>query len=159
MPDKMATFTDPNSAVYDGPDRIIHVQFLANQAFRRRGGKAVDLHQYYRAATANSSNLAGFAEVEDVGVANGRPETVATGDLLPVNFALEKTCVFPTSGAVPATEQHRGKDYDIYVDANSVQYVNLNAQTNGVLRVSRIVTTDGLWVSCGIPPDLRYGNQ
>jgi hypothetical protein len=155
----MHTFTDPNSAVYDGPDRIFQVPFASGTVFRRRGGKAVDLHHRYQAATANSSNLAGFAEVEDVGVAGGRPASVSDGDLLPVNMSLEKTNVFPTSGDVVCTEAHLGKDYDIFVDANGIQYVDLTSSVMGVLRASRIVTQDGLWVSCGVPPDLRYGNK
>lgn len=155
--ERMSTFTDPNASLYDGVDRIMHVPFAAGTVFRRRGGKAVDLHHRYQAATANSSNLAGFAEVEDVGVALGRPTSVADGDTLPVNMGLEKSCVFPTTGRV-AVASDVGKDYDIYVDGNGVQYVNFGATTNGVLRVSRIVTADGSHVSCVIPPDLRYGN-
>jgi hypothetical protein len=150
-------FTDPNAMAYDGEDRILHPPFAAGTIFRRRGGKAVDFHHRFQAATANSSNLAGFAMVEDVGVAGGRPETVADGDLVPVNFNLHKTCVFPTTGRV-ATEADRGHDFDIYVDANGVQYVNLLATQHGVLRISRLVCQAGDFVSCSIPPDLRYGN-
>ena len=155
---KMPTFNDPNVNAYDGADRIQMVQFAAGTIFRRRGGKAVDLHHYYQAATANSSNLAGFAEVEDVGVANGRPDTVAAGDELPVNMDLHKTFVFPTSGGLECADANIGKDFDIYVDANGVQYVNLNGTTNGVLRISKVVTVDRKHVACQIPPDLRYGN-
>jgi hypothetical protein len=156
--EKMNTFTDPNASLYDGDDRIMQVGFAAGTIFRRRGGKAVDLHHYYQAATANSSNLAGFAEVEDVGVTGGRPASVSAGNKLPVNMGLNKSCVFPTTGRI-AVETDRGKDFDIYVDANGVQYVNLSASTNGVLRVSRIVTSDGSNVSCVIPPDLRFGTE
>lgn len=157
-PEAMASFTDPNVGPYDGEDRILHVPFAAGTVFRRRGGKAVDLHHRYQAATANSSNLAGFAEVEEVGVAGGRPpESVADGDTLPVNFSNHKTQVFPTTGR-DATEVDRGKDFDVYVDPNGVQYVNMNSSVNGVLRVSRLVTAGGDHVSCIIPDDLRYGN-
>lgn len=154
--ERMPQFNDPNVAVYDGPDRVLHVPFAAGTIFQRRGGKAVDLHHRYQAATANSSNLAGFAEVEAVGVANGRPATVADAQRLPVNFGLEKSCVFPTTGR-NATLADRGKDFDIVV-VGGVQYVNLNASANGVLRVSRLVTQNGDFVSCVIPADLRYGN-
>jgi hypothetical protein len=102
--------------------------------------------------------LAGFAEVEDVGVAGGRPTTVADGDDLPVNFALEKACVFPTSGGVEADETNVGKDYDIFVDGTGRQFLDLNGTTNQVLRVSQIASRDNLHVACVIPPDLRYGN-
>jgi hypothetical protein len=156
--ERMPTFTDPNVGVYDGEDRIMHVPFAAGTIFRRRGGKAVDLHHRYRAATANSSNLAGFAEVEEVGVAGGRPTSVADGDTLPVNFSLHKSQVFPTTGRA-ANQADRGKDFDIFVDATGRQFVNMGASVMGVLRISRIVTADGLHVSCEIPPDLRYGNE
>jgi len=156
MPEPMDQFNDPNVSVYDGMDRIMSVQFGWHEVFRRRGGKAVDKHNHYHAATANSSNLAGFAEVDEVGVHGGHPEHVHYG-MLPVNFDLHKTCVFPTTGR-PATEVDRGHDFDLYVDGNGVQFVNLNASSKGILRVSRIVTADGMFVSCGIPPDMRYGN-
>jgi hypothetical protein len=118
----------------------------------------VDLHAYYQAATANSSNLAGFACVEDVGVANGKPDTVNAGDFLPVNMAVTKAFVFPTTGR-DATLNDIGKDFDIYVDGAGVQFVNLGASVHGVLRISAIVTQDGDWVSVTIPPDLVYGNR
>lgn len=155
----MPTYTDPNCSDYTGPNRIMHVPFASGTIFRRRGGKAVDLHHYYQAATANSSNLAGFAEVEDVGVTGGRPVSVAAAQTLPVNFALEKACVFPTSGGVEADAvTHVGKEFDIYVDANGVQYIDLNSTTHQVLRVSQIASRDGKHVSCVIPADLRHGN-
>lgn len=156
--EKMTTFTDPNVSAHDGDERIIHVPFAAGTAFRRRGGKAVDLHHRYQAATAVSSNLAGFACVEEVGYANGRPVSIADGDELPVNMELNKSFIFPTTGRI-VTEADRGKDFDLYVDANGKQCVNMNASVTGVLRISRIVTKDGLFAACVIPPDLRYGNE
>ena len=154
----MPTYTDPNVSVYDGPDRILQVPFAAGTIFARRGGKAVDLHHRFQSATANSSFLAGFAEVDVVGLADGHPESVADGDELPVNFAKEKSCVFPTSGGVLADDTHIGKEFDVYVDAAGLQYVNLNGHTHDVLRVSRLVTADGLHVSCVIPDDRRFGS-
>ena len=153
----MPTYTDPNCGPYDGADRIIFGQFAAGTIFRRRGGKFCDLHHRYQAATANSSNLAGIVEMEEVGTANGRPTSIADGDQLPINFTKEKTAVIPTTGRA-ATEDDVGKDFDIYVDANNIQFINLNAQTNGVLRVSRLASADGLHVSAYIPGDLRYGD-
>ncbi len=150
-------FTDPNVGVYDGEDRIMHVPFASGTVFKRRGGKAVDLHHRYGAATAAASNLAGFAEVEEVGTASGRPTTVADGDNLPVNFGLHKTAVLPTTGRV-ATSADVGKDFDIYVDANGIQMVNLSNTRLGVLRVARLVTAGGEYVSCAIPPTKRYGD-
>jgi len=155
---KMSTYTDPNLDGYDGPNRIKHVAFESGSLFHRRGGKAVDYHHVYRSATSISSNLAGFAEVEECGVHGGRlPRYIHDGDTLPVNFALEKTSVFPTTGGV-ADETMRGKDFDLYVDANGVQYINLNGHSYDVLRLSEIVSLDGKHVACQIPPDLRYGN-
>ena len=159
MPELMPTENDPNVSAHTGPDRILWNAFAAGTIFRRRGGKAVDKHHYYQAATANSSNLAGFAEVEEVGVAvTGKPVSVSAGDELPVNHSLEKAFVFPTTGRA-ATTADIGKDYDIYVDATGIQYVNLGASTKGVLRISQIVTRDAMWVACMVPPDLRYGNR
>ena len=153
------TYTDPNLNGYDGPNRIIHSPFAAGSQFCRRGGKAVDLHHYFQSATANSSNLAGFAEVEQVGIAGGRePTSITDGMELPVNFDLGKTAVFPTTGRA-ATDADAGKDFDIHVDANGCQFINMGASVNGVLRVSRLASADGLHVSCEIPPDLRYGNR
>lgn len=157
MSEKMPKFNDPVCGPYSGDDRILHVPFAAGTVFPRRGGKAVDLHHRYQAATANSSNLAGFIEVQAIGVAGADPASVADGDSFPVNFGLKKTAVFPTTGRV-ATAADVGKDFDIYVDGDGVQYVNLNASNNGVLRVSQLVTADGVHVACAIPVDLRYGN-
>lgn len=157
--EKMPSYSDPNLDGYDGPNRIKHVPFAAGSLFHRRGGKAVDYHHRYQSATSISSNLAGFAEVQEYGVAGGRlPVTVIDGDRIPVNFALEKTNVFPTSGGVAATEDMVGSDFDLYVDAAGVQYINLNGHTYDVLRLSEICTADGKHVACQIPPDLRYGN-
>lgn len=156
MPEKPTNHTDPNCGPFDGADRILHVPFAAGTIFKRRGGKFVDLHHRYQAATANSSNLAGVAEVEEVGTSSGRPESVSDADTLPVNFTKEKTCVIPTTGR-DATEADRGKDFDIVVVSN-VQYINMSASSKGVLRVSRLVDADGEFVSAYIPGDLRYGD-
>lgn len=150
-------FTDPNVSVYDGEDRILHVPFAASTVFKRRGGKAVVLNHRYEAATAVASNLAGFAEIEEVGTSAGRPVTVADGDELAVNFGLQKTAVFPTTGRV-ATAADVGKDFDIYVDANGIQQVNLSNTSKQVLRVARLVTKGGEYVACAIPPTKRYGD-
>ena len=158
MPRKMPTYSDLNCDGYDGEDRIKHVKFAAGTIFGRRGGKAVDLHHRYQAATANSSNLAGFAEVQAVGETNGRPASVADGDTLPVNMGLEKTNIFPTSGAATCSDDLVGKDFDIYVDGDGYQYVDLSNQTNGVLRIAGVATIDRKHVACSIPTDLRYGN-
>ena len=149
--------SDPNISAHTGPDRIFFCAFAAGTVFKRRGGKAVVKAHYYQAATAAASNLAGFAEVEEVGTANGKPVSVGAGDILPVNFALEKAFVFPTTGRT-AVVADIGKDYDLYVDGSGVQYVDLGASNQGVLRVSQIVTKDANWVACAVPPGKRYGN-
>ena len=153
----MDHMTDPNTQQYDGPCRIRHVPFEGGDVFRRRGGKAVDKHHFYRSAVAASSNLAGFAVVDEIGVVGGQIETVALGEMLPVDMHPERTQLFPTTGrlAIPADV---GKDCDLYVDTNGIQYANLDAHATNVLRISDIVTWDMAWVSCGIPPALRYGN-
>lgn len=157
MSEKLNTYSDPKVGPWDGADNVRHVPFASGTVFRRRGGKAVDLHHRYQAATANSSNLAGFAEVDEVGVSGGHPASVSDGDDLAVNFGLEKTHVFPTSGRA-AVESDRGKDFDIAVDANNVQYVDMSTQSNKVLRIVRVLDDDGAYVACSIPTDLRYGN-
>ena len=153
----ISNFTDPNVGAYSGETRLMHVPFAASTVFKRRGGKAVVLNHRYEAATAVASNLAGFAEVEEVGTANGRPTSTADGDLLPVNMGLQATAVFPTTGRV-ATMADKGKDFDIYVDANGVQMVNLSNTSKKVLRVSQLVTVGGEYVACSIPPTMRYGD-
>lgn len=156
---KMPTYSDPNLDGYDGLNRIKHVPFEAGSLFHRRGGKAVDYHHLYRSAVTISSNLAGFAEVEECGVTGGRlPDAITADYRLPVNFALEKTSVFPTSGGVEATDDMVGSDFDLYVDANGIQYIDLNGHTYNVLRLSEICTQERKHVACQIPPDLRYGN-
>ena len=156
MAEKLNNFTDPVCGTYDGDDRIYHVPFAASQALARRGGKAIDLHHQYQAATANSSNLAGFLEVDAIGVTNGHPATVANGDLLPVNMGLSKTCVFPTSNRA-AVASDVGKAFDILV-ANNIQYVNMNASANAVLTITEVLDANGSYVACSIPGGKRYGN-
>lgn len=154
--EKLKNFTDPVCGTYDGDDRIFHVPFAASQVLPRRSGKAVDLHHQYQAATANSSNLAGFLEVDAIGVTGGHPATVNAGDSLPVNFGLSKTCVFPTSNR-PATEADVGKSFDIVVNSN-VQYVNMNASAKDILVVTEVLDENGAYVACRIPTGKRHGN-
>lgn len=156
MAEKLDGFTHPVARTRTGVDRIQWVGFAASQVFSRRGGKAVDLHERYQAATANSSNLAGFLEADIVGATGGHPASVSAGDKLPVNFGLDKTCVFPTTGRA-ATDLDRGKAFDIYV-ASNVQYVNMSASAKGILTIEKVLDTAGSWVSCSIPSGKRYGN-
>ncbi len=158
MSEKLLNFTDPNCGPYEGEDRILHAQFATGTAFKRRGGKAVERGNtaYYVAATANSTTLAGFAEVEECGVTGGRPESITNGDTLPVNFGLHKTAVFPTTGRV-ATVADVGHDFDVYV-ADNKQFIHMTKQTTGVLRVEKVLDDAGNWVAVSIPPTKRYGN-
>jgi hypothetical protein len=158
MAEKLNNFTDPVCGTYDGEDRIFNVPFAASQALARRGGKAVDcpLFGNYKAATALSENLAGFLEVDAIGVTGGHPATVSEGDLLPVNFGINKTCVFPTSNRA-ALSSDIGKSFDIIV-ASNVQYVNMNASTKGILKITEVLDEAGNFVACGIPTSKRHGN-
>jgi len=156
MPEKVLNMTDPACRTRDGLDRIKWVQFSASQIFARRGGKAVDLQAKYQAATASSSNLAGFLEMDVVGVSGGHPASVSDGDLLPVNMGLEKTCVFPTTGRV-ATIDDVGRTFDIVVVSNA-QYVNMLADTKSILRVDDVIDDGGEYVSVSIPVGKRHGN-
>jgi len=156
MTEKIKHFTDPAVSVRDGENRIFHVGFAASQTFPRRSGKAVDLHTYYQKATANSSNLAGWLETDAAGVTGGHPASIAAGDKLPVNFGLDKSAVMPTSGRA-ATEADIGKRFDIAVDANGIQHINMSASSKAVLQVTDIIDESGAWVGASIPTDKRYG--
>lgn len=157
MSEKIANFTDPAASTRSGDDRLFWVGFAASQTFPRRSGKAVDLHTRYQKATANSSNLAGFLQVDAAGVTGGHPETISDGDKLPVNMGLSKSAVMPTSGRA-ATEADRGKRFDIAVDGDGIQYIDMSASRNGVLQVESIIDESGAWVGASIPTDKRYGS-
>ena len=156
MTEKILNMTDPAARTRSGNDRCFMVPFAASQVMTRRGGKAVDLHHQYQAATANSSNLAGWLEQDAIGISGGHPETVATGDRLPVNFGVDKSAVMPTTGRA-ATEADVGKSFDISVVSNR-QFVNMSASTKGVIKVESIIDESGAWVGASIPLDKRYGN-
>lgn len=153
--EKLLNFTDPACRTRDGVDRVFWVQFAASQVFGRRGGKAVDLHQRYQAATANSSNLAGFLEMDLVGATGGHPASLSAGDKLPVNFGVDKTCVFPTYGRA-ATELDIGKSFDVYV-SNDNQYINVAASAQSVLTITEVLDTAGAWVAAKIADGKKYG--
>lgn len=157
MTEKIENFTDPAVSLRNGDQRMYWVPFAADQAFPRRSGKAVDLHTQYQKATAASSNLAGFLVVDAAGVTNGHPASIAAGDKLAVDFGLQRTAVMPTSGRV-ATGADRGKRFDIAVDVDGIQYVDLTSQSKEVLQVTDIIDDGGLWVGASIPVDKRYGN-
>lgn len=157
MPEKIDNLTDPAARTYDGVDRIAWVEMDGGVVFPRRGGKGVMLAGRYRHANANSSSLAGWLEMDAVGVTNGHPVSVTSGDRLPVNFDLSKTAVFPTSNR-PAVEADIGRDFDIIAGADHTQYVNMNATGLGVLTVTNVIDKDGEWVAVRIPADKRYGN-
>jgi len=155
MSEKLKANTDPSCRTYTGVDRIYWVPMAASQVFARRGGKAVDLHHRYQAATASSSNLAGFIETDAAGIATGHPASTSDGDLLPVNFGNSKSCVFPTTGRA-ATAADVGKRFDIAV-VSSAQFVNMSASSKGILQIEKVLDNGGAWVAASIPADKRYG--
>jgi len=158
MTEKIDNFTDPACRCHDGVDRIKWVEMDGGVTFSRRGGKGVMLAGNYRHANALSSSLAGWLECEAVGVTNGHPDSVTSGDKLPVNFGLDKTCVFPTSNRV-AVEADIGRAFDIVVEgADQKQYINMAASTLGVVVVTDIIDVDGDFVAVRIPTANRYGN-
>ena len=157
MTEKIENFTDPAVSLRNGDQRVYWVPLAADQAFPRRSGKAVDLHTRYQKATASSSNLAGFLVVDSAGVTGGHPATIAAGDKLAVDFGLQRSAVMPTSGRV-ATEADIGKRFDIAVDGDDIQHIDMSNQTNGVLQVTDIIDDGGSWVGASIPVDKRYGN-
>lgn len=158
MPEKVKTMTDPAAQLYDGVDRIKWVEFDGGITFTRRSGKAVAKYGLYRKADANSSTLAGFLELDAVGVSGGHPTSVSSNDKLPVNFGLDKTAVMPTSNRA-AVEADRGKTYNLLLNGG-VQYVNmtLSATSPGVVTIEDIIDSAGAWVSVKIPENRRWGN-
>jgi hypothetical protein len=161
-------FNTPNSGPRTGPDRIFHVPMDGGVIFARRGGKFVDKHgAYYRLATANSSNLAGFAEVEAWPRVGGTAHPVSgilmstTGMTCPINMNLQMSGVLPCSNGI-MNEGLLGSDRDIIVvgaiTGNPVQCVDMSASAQGILRLSEMVDQAGKYVACTIPPDKRYGN-
>ena len=161
-------YSTPNVDGQTGPDRIFPVQMDGGVIFARRGGKAVDKHGgYFRLATANSSNLAGFACTENWPKSLGATHPASlkimstTGMDVPVNFHLQCSFIFPTSNR-PAVEGDRGHDFDIVVPGQTVgtpvQCINMASSAQGILRVSQIMDQYGDFVACTIPPGKRYGN-
>ena len=172
MPECPTDYTMPKCGPWDGEDRIRWIQLDGGIIFSRHHGHAVDKHGgYYRLAQANSSNLAGFAEVADwptafdTGAAThpvSALKQTTTGDRIPGNFGANKTYVFPTSNR-KALEGDMGHDFDIVVPGvvvgNPQQCINMNSSVYGVLRLSEIVDNDGDWVAAKIPTEHRYGDR
>lgn len=164
---KPSGYSHPNIDGHTGPDRIYPIEYDGGVIFARRGGKFIDKHGgYYRLATANSSNLAGKAEVEawpNTGATHPVSEITmtTTGQVGPVNFAIQNSFAIPTSGR-QAVEGDKGHDHDIIVPGqvigNPVQCVDMTASAQGILRISDILDSDGDYVACTIPPDKLYGN-
>ena len=156
-PEKVNRFTDPAASSYDGVDRIKWAEMDGGVAFPRRSGKAVGLYGLYRKADANSSSLAGFLELAEVGTPTADITSVSSNDKMPINFGLDKTSVMPTSNRA-AVEADRGQPFDLLLDASGVQYVNMNATALGVVVISEVLDTAGAFVSVRIPTAKRYGN-
>lgn len=151
---------DPAVSTRDGIDTIRWVQ-TDGAYFNRGGGKAVQQNAaltHYRNADANSSVLAGFLNIDAIGVTDGHPAvSPATGKLIPVNFGVNKTAVYPTTGRL-ALAADVGKTYDIYVsgEPGAKQYLNLLAKTKLPLVVTEVIG-DGRFVAVGIPANKRFG--
>lgn len=157
MNSKVNRFSDPSLQTHDGAERIKWVEGYSDVTFAKISGKAVGLHDYYRKATADSSSLAGFVNIDSIGVTGGHPATMATGTLIPVNMAEDATQVFPTSNRDAAVTDV-GKAYDIVVTSAGVQCINLAATAKGILTVSNILDNDGKFVAARIASGKRYGN-
>ena len=172
MPERPTDMTMPKCGPFEGEDRIRWVIMDGGVIFSRHHGKAIDKHGgYYRLAQANSSNLAGFAEVADwpsafdVGASthaeSGEKQT-STGDRIPANFGANKTYVFPTSNR-RAVAGDMGHDFDVIVTGALLgvpqQCINMNASAQGVLRLTEFVDSDGDWVAAKIPTEHRYGDR
>ena len=159
MSEKMPNFTDPTCRAYRGTDRIRWVNHDGNALYARRGGKGVELgaNSYYRSANTNSSTLAGWFVNDAAGMTGGHPESNTSGALLPVNFGLDKTCVFPTSNRVAATTDI-GRAFNVLRTYDGTQYVDLNSTGLGIVTVSSIIDSAGNYVEVKITDNKRYGS-
>ena len=157
-PQKIQNMTDPAVSVHDGENRCFWSPFRAGETFPRRSGKAVDKHFQYQKASAISSTLAGFLQVDAAGVSGGHPETVVAGDEMLVDFGLHKAGVFPTTNRV-ALDTDRGQRFDVLVDATGVQYINMTSSLWGVVQVEKVLDASGEWVAASIPSEKRYGSR
>lgn len=159
MSEKMSNFTDPTCRAYRGVDRIRWINHDGNALYARKGGKGVALNPngYYRSADTNASTLAGWFVQDAAGQTGGHPESNTSGALLPVNFGLDKTCVFPTSNRV-AVAADVGRAFNLLRTYDGTQYVDLNSTGIGVLKVCSVIDAPGNFVECMITDNRRYGN-
>ena len=152
--DKLIAFTDPECGAYEGKTRILHVNFEAGSIWHRRGGKAVQLNDDYRAAVSNSSKLAGFVEGLRYTALTSLSTTTVAADRLAVNFGNDATCVFPTSNRL-ALENDVGHDRAVLVVGNR-QFVDMNTTHPVALHIEKVLD-DGHFVSCSIALAARDG--
>lgn len=154
----VARVNDANVQHQSGIDTIRWVE-TDGAYFHRSGGKGVQLSpdgHYYRNADANSSVLAGFLNIDAIGVSGGHPAvSPSTGTTIPVNFGVNKTAVYPTTGRL-ALSTDVGVRYNIYNDGMAKQYLNLSAKTLGPLIVTEVIG-DGRFVAVSIPMSQRIG--
>jgi len=156
-PEKLDSFTDPAYMIHEGVDRIKWVQFDGGVAFARNSGKLVSKYDYYRKSDANSSTAAGFLMLAAVGVTDSHPSAVTSGMFLPVNMGDDITGVMPTSNRA-AVEVDRGQTFDVLVDSDGRQFVDLNSTAGGLVQLDEILDDDGEVVSVRIPEATRWGN-
>jgi hypothetical protein len=159
MPEKMNNFSDATCKCYRGTDRIRWVSFDGNALFTRRGGKGVELgaNSQYRSANTNSSTLAGWFANDAAGQTGGHPESNTSGALLPVNFGLDKTCVYPTSNRV-AVAADVGRAFNVLRIYDGTQYCDLNSTGLGILTVTSIIDNPGNFVEVKITDNKKYVN-
>jgi len=155
----IARVNDANVQTQSGIDTIRYVG-TDGAYFDRSGGKGVqqspNMDGNYRNANANSSVLAGFLAIDAIGFAGGHPAvSPSTGGLIPVNFGVNKTAIYPTTGRL-ATAADVGIRYNIYNDGMAKQYLNLSAKTLGPLIVTEVIG-DGRFVAVSIPMSQRVG--
>lgn len=157
MPQKLRNMTDPAALQNDGVDRIKWVEFDGGVQFTRRSGKAVALYALYRKADANSSNLAGFFELAEVGTSTSDTTSVSSNQMLPVNMGPNKSSVMPTSNRA-AVEADKGSTFNLLLNSDGRQFIDMNSTFPGVVVVQEVLDDDGAWVSVKIPEDRLWGN-
>ena len=163
MPELPQDYTHPNEGADRQHSRTSLVYLTPGSFLHRRGGKFMqrDNGVYYKLGDANSSHLAGYAETEQF-PPPGYTSPSTSGQRIPINTAREGSAIIQTTGRV-ATEADRGRDFDLVTNGNAVagtlrQFINMNSTGYGVVRIQRLATPNGSFVSAMIPPTKWYGD-
>lgn len=164
MPERPLDYTHPNVGPWRQHTRTSHVLLTPGSFIHRRGGKFIQRGDgtLYKLGDANSSNLAGYAETEQIPEPHSALTVSGSGRRIPINTAREASHVIPTTGRV-ATEADFGRDYALVTNgaaANQTlqQFINMNSTHFGVVRVQGLADSQGSHVHAMIPPTVWLGD-